>query len=116
MVKQTLENLLTMLESGKDNALLRFSIGSEFLKVGDPAHAQKHLERALAHDPAYSAAWKLLAKAFSEQSHLAQALETYRQGIVVAQRKGDKQAAREMEVFAKRIEKELAAKTVKVNQ
>jgi Tfp pilus assembly protein PilF len=112
MAKQILENLLTMLESGKDNALLRFSIGSEFLKAGDPVHAQMHLERALAYDPAYSAAWKLLAGALSAQNRLAQALETYRQGIAVARRRGDKQAAKEMEVFAKRIEKELAGKNI----
>jgi len=36
-----------------------------------------------------------------------EACATYRQGIAVAEAKGDKQAAKEMSVFARRIEKEL---------
>ena len=34
-------------------------------------------------------------------------MAAYRSGIAVAQRKGDKQAGREMEVFARRLEKAL---------
>jgi hypothetical protein len=37
------------------------------------------------------------------------ALAAYRQGIIVAERKGDKQAAKEMQVFARRLEKQLAS-------
>ncbi|MOA42617.1 hypothetical protein D3C78_1646820 [compost metagenome] len=38
-----------------------------------------------------------------------QALQAYRDGIAVAEQRGDKQAAKEMTVFARRIEKALAA-------
>jgi hypothetical protein len=37
----------------------------------------------------------------------SEALEAYRSGIAVAEAKGDKQAAREMSVFARRLEKKL---------
>ena len=37
------------------------------------------------------------------------ALAAYREGIVVAQARGDKQAAKEMTVFAKRLEKQFGA-------
>jgi predicted Zn-dependent protease len=103
-----LQNLEKMLAGGKDNALLRFSLGNECLKLGDAAQAAMHLHAAVTHDADYSAAWKLLGKALSESGKLQEALDAYRSGIGVAEKKGDKQAAKEMAVFAKRIEKQLA--------
>jgi Tfp pilus assembly protein PilF len=97
----------TMLAAGRDNALLRFSLGNEYLKHGDAVQAAVHLRRAVEHDPNYSAAWKLLGKALTDAAAWDEALTAYRQGIVVAEARGDKQAAKEMSVFAKRIEKQL---------
>ena len=101
----------TMLAAGRDNALLRFSLGNEYLKQGDAAQAVGHLRRAVEHDPKYSAAWKLLGKALSDTGSLAEALEAYQAGMTVAEARGDKQAAKEMGVFAKRIEKQLELKS-----
>lgn len=100
-----IQRLEAMLASGKDNALLRFSLGSEYLKAGDAVSACTHLGRAVEHDPEYSAAWKLYGKALVEAGRPAEALEVYRRGIEVAERKGDKQAVKEMQVFARRIER-----------
>ena len=66
-----------------------------------------HLQKAVGHDPAYSAAWKLLGRALNESGDARAALEAYREGIAVAGKKGDIQAAKEMTVFARRIEKSL---------
>lgn len=96
-----------MLASGRDNALLRFSLGNEYLKQGDAPSAAEHLRRAVEFDPKYSAAWKLLGKALTEAEAWNDALAAYRQGMTVAEARGDKQAAKEMSVFAKRIEKQL---------
>jgi predicted Zn-dependent protease len=104
-----LETFEKMLAAGKDNALLRYSLGNECIKLGHLDDACVHLQAALAFDPRYSAAWKLLGKAQSEAGLLAQARETFRQGIAAAEAKGDIQAAKEMAVFAKRIDKQLAA-------
>ncbi|WP_296890071.1 hypothetical protein [Thiobacillus sp.] len=104
---EPLDNFLAMLASGRDNALLRFSIGNEYLKRGDAANAAIHLRRAVEHDPQYSAAWKLLGKALADNAALVEALAAYQAGIAVAEARGDKQAAKEMGVFAKRIEKQL---------
>ena len=97
----------TMLAAGRDNALLRFSLGNEYLKQGDAVNAATHLRCAVEHDPNYSAAWKLLGKALTDAEAWSEALAAYRQGIAVAEARGDKQAAKEMSVFAKRIEKQL---------
>jgi predicted Zn-dependent protease len=107
MTNPMLANLEKLLAAGKESALLRFSLGNEYLKAGQPAAAAEHLQRAVELDPEYSAAWKLLGKALAESAHPAEALAAYRKGIEVAQRKGDKQAAKEMIVFAARIEKQL---------
>jgi predicted Zn-dependent protease len=105
------DNLEQLLRSGKDGALLRFSLGSQYLKLQQPEAAIVHLQRAVAFDPDYSAAWKHLGRAFAEACKPAQALEAYRQGIEAAQRKGDKQAEREMQVFARRLEQQMAPGT-----
>ncbi len=107
MTSVVIANLEKLLGGPRDNALLRFSLGNEFLKAGNAAHAVRHLREAVRRDPAYSAAWKLLGRALAESGQRAEALAAYREGVRVAEAKGDKQAAREMTVFARRIEKEL---------
>jgi Flp pilus assembly protein TadD len=105
-----LESFEKMLASGKDGALLRFSLGNEHLKAGHAGEAVSHLRRAVELDPDYTAAWKLLGRALLDDGQPQAALAAYREGIAVAERKGDKQAGKEMTVFARRIEKALAAK------
>ena len=107
---EPLENFLAMLAAGRDNALLRYSLGNEYLKRGEPRPAAEHLRRAVEQDPKYSAAWKLLGKALAEAGNPEEALAAYRQGVAVAEARGDVQAAKEMGVFARRIETALTRK------
>lgn len=103
------ERFEAMLAQGKDNALLRFTLGSHYLKEGDAAAASAHLQAAVAHDAQYSAAWKLLGKALAAQGRSTEAIGAYRTGIAAAEKRGDKQAAKEMAVFLRRLEKDGAA-------
>jgi predicted Zn-dependent protease len=98
-----LANFLKMLEAGKDGALLRFSLGNEYAKAGDAANAALHLRRAVELDPEYTAAWKLLGRMLADSGLTAEALAAYTEGIAVAGRRGDKQAQKEMQVFARRL-------------
>lgn len=95
-----------LLASGKDGALLRFGLGMHYLKSGEAMRAAEHLRRAVEQDRDYSAAWKLLGKALAAGGDRAGAVAAYRNGIEAAGRRGDKQAAKEMAVFLRRIEKE----------
>ena len=104
-----LRNFERMLAAGKDSALLRYSIGNEHAKAGDWAAAVDALAHAVALDPTYTAAWKLYAKALEQAGQPAKALETYRRGIIVARQKGDRQAEKEMTVFARRIERAIGS-------
>jgi len=99
------ERFEQLLAAGKDGALLRFSLGSHYLKAGDAARAAGHLRAAVDKDAGYSAAWKLLGKALDELADRAGAIDAYRQGIAAAEKRGDKQAAKEMTVFLRRLEK-----------
>jgi|SRR5438067_7816801 len=100
-----LQGFEKLLAAGKDGALLRFSLGNEYLKAGDPNSAAEHLQRAVDLDPDYTAAWKMLGKALSAALRRDSAIDAYRNGIAVAKRKGDRQAEKEMTVFLRRLEK-----------
>jgi len=100
-----IESLEKLLGGPRDGALLRFSLGNEYLKAGDPAKAGKCFQEAVDRDSRYSAAWKALGKALAEAGDNAGALAAYERGIAVAEARGDIQAAREMKVFARRLRK-----------
>ncbi len=97
-----------MLAAGKDSALLRYSMGNEYAKAGDWAAAANALRHAVTLDADYTAAWKLYARALEHEGRATAALDAYRTGIDVAKHKGDRQAEKEMTVFARRIERALA--------
>jgi Tfp pilus assembly protein PilF len=97
--------LLNMLATGRDDALLRYSLGNTFFKNHDAANAVTHLREAVRHDPQYSAAWKLLGHALEATGDAGAATDAWRTGITVAETRGDQQAAKEMAVFLKRLEK-----------
>ena len=99
-------NLEKLIGTARDGALLRYSLGSEYFKAGDRARAIVELREALARDAAYSAAWKLLGKALSEEQEPEKALQAFERGIEAAEAKGDRQAAKEMRVFAQRLRKQ----------
>jgi tetratricopeptide (TPR) repeat protein len=99
-------NLEKLLGTPRDGALLRYSLGIEYEKAGRRDDAAAQLREAVARDPLYSAAWKALGRVLSEDDP-KEALVAFRRGIEAAQKKGDRQAEKEMTVFARRIEKSL---------
>lgn len=100
-----IEKLEAMLGSGQDSALLRFSLGTAYLKQQNIEQATLHLEQAVRQDPEYSAAWKAYGKALAGLGRMDAARQAYQAGIAVAEKNGDIQAVKEMRVFLKRIQK-----------
>ena len=100
-----ISQLEKLLGTPRDGALLRYSLGIEYAKAGNNPRAIEFLRDAVARDPLYSAAWKALGKALTEVS-AEEALTAYEHGIAAAQQKGDRQAEKEMTVFAKRLRKQ----------
>lgn len=89
----------------RDGALLRFSLGHALHAVGDAAAATVALREALAFDAGYSAAWKLLGRSLLDQADPTGARDAWMQGIAVANARGDVQAAKEMTVFLRRLDR-----------
>lgn len=100
-----IESLEKLLGGPRDGALLRFSLGNEYLKAGDIEQAAKCFQEAVDRDSHYSAAWKALGKALAASGRTEAALSAYERGIGIANARGDIQAAREMTVFARRLRK-----------
>ena len=92
-----------MLENGQDSLILRFGLGQALLKQKEFTSAIEHLLKALEFDNEYSAAFKLLGKAYAQSDQNQLAINTYEKGIQIADNKGDIQAAKEMKVFLKRL-------------
>ena len=107
MSTAAIDNLKKLLGTPRDGALLRFSLGSECLKANEAAQAATYFQAAVERDPEYSASWKQLGTALLAIGQARAALEAWQQGIQVAEKRGDKQAAKEMAVFAKRAQKQL---------
>jgi tetratricopeptide (TPR) repeat protein len=109
MSTPVIASLEKLLGGPRDGALLRYSLGNEWQKAGDAGRAAECFAEAVARDPKYSAAWKLLGKALTDAGRPAEALAAWRQGIAVAEARGDVQSAKEMGVFARRLEKQAGA-------
>ena len=98
-------NLEALIAKGHDGTTVRFGLGKAHLERSHVDASRMHLERAVELDPSYSAAWKLLGKARAAGGDTGGAADAYRRGIAAATAKGDRQAAKEMEVFLRRIER-----------
>ena len=109
MTSTLLSGLLPLMHGPRDGALLRFGIANEYFRLQQWPDAVREARAALAFQADYSAAWKLLGKALLAAAEPQAALQAYRDGIAAAQQRGDLQAVKEMTVFARRIEKTLAA-------
>jgi len=100
-----LDTFKALLDKGNDNELLRYSLGNEYFKQHDFEQSIIHLKKAIEFKPAFSAAWKLYAKALAENKQNDEAIIAYEKGIHVAEENGDIQAVKEMRVFLKRLER-----------
>lgn len=100
-----LDSLRALCGGPRDGALLRVALANALIQAGANADAIVELRRALEFDPDYSAAWKQLGRLLAESGDVAAAIGTYRSGIAAAQKRGDKQAEKEMNVFLRRLEK-----------
>ena len=101
-------NLRAQIGGPRDGALLRFSLGNALLGAGDAAAAATAFREATGFDAGYSAAWKLLGKSLLEAGDRAGAEAAWTHGIDVAHARGDTQAAKEMQVFLRRLAKQEA--------
>lgn len=85
--------------------MLRFALGNEYMNQGEWVAAAEALAEAVRQDAEMSAAWKLYGRALMLAGDAEHASDVLEQGLTIARIQGDKQAAKEMQVYLKRIEK-----------
>jgi len=100
-----IERLEAMLAAGRDNMLLRYSLGKACAEQGRLDDACRHLQAALAFDAGYSVAWKWLGKAMLERGEPEQARQAWLKGLDAAQARGDQQVVKELRVFLRRLDR-----------
>lgn len=112
MGQDLIASLEALLAKGNDGSTLRLALSSRHLDAGNLELATRHAEAAVRLDPEYSAAWKALGVALAAAGRGPEALRAYERGIEVADKRGDRQAANEMRVFAKRLRRAEAGEGV----
>ncbi len=105
-MNERIEKLTALLAQGKENALLRYSLGLEYLNSNEYLLAIEHFSQAVALNPNYSAAWKGYGKALVGAQQWQQAATIYTQGIEIAEKNRDLQSVKEMQVFLNRVKKQ----------
>ncbi|WP_109992426.1 tetratricopeptide repeat protein [Salinisphaera sp. LB1] len=96
------DRLQAMIDAGQDAPLARFTLGELLYKNGELETACTHLAEAVRQDPEYSAAWRLYGRVLLDADRVHAAIDALERGVEVAERRGDNQAAKEMQVFLKR--------------
>lgn len=95
--------LEAMLVAGNDNVLVRFALGTSYMKAKDFERAAAQFQRATELDPAYSAAWKNWGRCLDATGRKDEARQVFLRTLEVARGRGDKQIERETAVFLKRL-------------
>lgn len=99
------DRLEKMLASGRDDAMLRFGLGSALFNEDRFDEAVPHLAKCIEMDENYTAAYKLLGKSYIRLGQEAEARLVYEKGLPLAEAQGDKQTVKEITVFLKKLNK-----------
>ena len=94
-----------LLEKDPENPMILFSLGNELFKEGEYGEARTHLQRAIENKPDYSVAYRTLGRAHYELHEDAEARRIFTEGRKVAEKNGDLQTVREIDVFLRRLKK-----------
>lgn len=99
------QRLLTMLEQGHDNLLLRFGLGKALVEDNKSAAAIAHLQKAVEFDKSHASSWFWLGRAYFQEGNYALAQHAFEQARQHARAKGEQQIIKMVEVFERRLEK-----------
>lgn len=105
MTAASIARLRALCGGPRDGPMLRFALASALFAAGDATAAIVELKHALDADPNYSAAWKVLGNAHAASGDSHAAISAFERGITAATAHGDIQAAREMAVLLRRLQR-----------
>jgi Flp pilus assembly protein TadD len=99
-----LEQFRQIVDMDPDDYFSHFGYASALFEAGRYQEAVQEYREATRLKPDYSAAFRDLGKALEKTGAYAEAMQAYRAGIPIAERNGDLQTLKEMQVFLKRLE------------
>ena len=94
-----------LLDRDPDNPMVLYSLGNELFKEKKYAEAKAYLSRAVRTKPDYSVAYRTLGRTLYELGEDEEAGRVFAEGREVARRNGDLQTVKEIDVFARRLQK-----------
>jgi superkiller protein 3 len=104
---ERVEKLRALLARDAEDATAWFGLGRALFELGRADEAVEPLRRAIALDASYTAAHRDLGRALLESGAPREAAEVLQGALELAQRTGDLQTGREMEVFLRRARRAL---------
>jgi uncharacterized protein HemY len=100
-----IEQFKEVIKTDPNDETLHYGLGIECCKADRYAEAVEAFRTAIRLKPDYSAAYRELGKALTKIGQTEEARKIYEEGIVVAEKKGDLQTKKEMQVFLNRLSK-----------
>lgn len=90
-----------------EDSFYKFTLALEMLKIEEPAKARILFEAIRNDDPQYVGVYYHLAKLYTELNENKKALETYKQGIKVAEGQNDQHTKSELSAALLNLEMEI---------
>jgi uncharacterized protein HemY len=94
-----------LIERDPDNPMILYSLGNELFNEKNYSEAEEYLRRAVQSKPDYSVAYRMLGRTLYELGEDVKARRIFAEGREVAQKNGDLQTVKEIDVFVRRLEK-----------
>ncbi|MBI4455172.1 MAG: tetratricopeptide repeat protein [Acidobacteria bacterium] len=105
MEDDRLQQFRRLVETDPTDALSWYGLASLHLKAHRYAEAAAAFRKVVELNPEHSAAYRHLGYSLSHLGDVTAANDAFQTGIPVAKKKGDLQAAKEMEVLLKKLKK-----------
>lgn len=99
---ERIEGLEEIVADDPADTTARFMLATELAKAGEHARAAPHFQAVIDADGSYTAAFRGLGRALIALGDVDAARDVFTRGLVVAERTGDYQSGKEMEVFLRR--------------
>ena len=100
-----LEQFRQIVAMDPDDYFSHFGYASALCDAGCYQEAVREYREAIRLKPDYSAAFRELGRALEKLGAFDEAMQAYREGMPVAERNGDLQTLKEMQVFVGRLER-----------
>ncbi len=110
VLERRVEMLQGFLSRDENDEVSWFGLGRALMELDRAAEARDAFSQAVNIKPDYTAAYRDLGRAWLECGDAQAASEALERGIEVAERTGDLQTRREMEVFLKRARRRLGSR------